>query len=365
MDNYEFAKRIYELRSEKGISQKELGDMLSVSNKAVSKWENGESMPKTTTLIKLAEIFDLDINELMGAPAKNEDAVTDELKINEAELTQLKAENAALRSRIVKTDKKKKFNTIIAILLCALAVCGAGFFAFFADSAPQADNKSVADAGKDGTKIVFSGKTFIPATKMDKELYGNYGFDDTKYANYFDKSGKQTKVLVKCSSYSRFVGLSVGKKTYLYSQKDSRTDITIANISDLHLEYGKSVAHAKGADYRPDYERGIRLFNITDRYYSDYDSESMKLITAFCDFYSSKKPVDEKDRITEFYLGNDAIKVSVKFKDAGKNRVFEEELELGEFFFDKEMNMYFYDYTTAKSYKVGEELKKLVYIENQ
>lgn len=43
MDNYEFAQRIVELRRQKGLSQKQLGEMLGVSNKAVSKWENGVS----------------------------------------------------------------------------------------------------------------------------------------------------------------------------------------------------------------------------------------------------------------------------------------------------------------------------------
>lgn len=43
MDNYEFSRRIVELRRQKGLSQKQLGEMLGVSNKAVSKWENGVS----------------------------------------------------------------------------------------------------------------------------------------------------------------------------------------------------------------------------------------------------------------------------------------------------------------------------------
>ena len=57
MDKNEFSERLLKLRREKGLSQKELGDLLGVSNKAISKWENGESMPKTETMLKLAELL--------------------------------------------------------------------------------------------------------------------------------------------------------------------------------------------------------------------------------------------------------------------------------------------------------------------
>ena len=78
MDNFEFANRIVELRKQKGLSQKELGDMLGVSNKAVSKWENGESMPKLSTMLKLAEIKGIDGNELIGLqPGQNESPAVD------------------------------------------------------------------------------------------------------------------------------------------------------------------------------------------------------------------------------------------------------------------------------------------------
>ncbi|MFQ8958404.1 MAG: helix-turn-helix domain-containing protein [Eubacterium sp.] len=40
-------------RKQKNLSQKELGDLLNISNKAVSKWENGETTPRSETLIKL------------------------------------------------------------------------------------------------------------------------------------------------------------------------------------------------------------------------------------------------------------------------------------------------------------------------
>ncbi|MBO5334113.1 MAG: helix-turn-helix domain-containing protein [Clostridia bacterium] len=66
MANYELSNRIYELRTQRGLSQKELGALLGVSNKAVSKWETGTAIPKTETLIKLADIFEISTEELLN-----------------------------------------------------------------------------------------------------------------------------------------------------------------------------------------------------------------------------------------------------------------------------------------------------------
>lgn len=72
MANYELSNRIYELRTQKGLSQKELGAILGVSNKAVSKWETGTAIPKTETLIKLAEVFEISTEELLNSVCKDE-----------------------------------------------------------------------------------------------------------------------------------------------------------------------------------------------------------------------------------------------------------------------------------------------------
>lgn len=66
MANFELSNRIYELRKQKNLSQKELGAILGVSNKAVSKWETGTAIPKTETLIKLAEVFEISPEELLN-----------------------------------------------------------------------------------------------------------------------------------------------------------------------------------------------------------------------------------------------------------------------------------------------------------
>lgn len=59
------SENLYNLRKEKGLSQKELAALVGVSNKAVSKWETGAAIPKTETILKLAQIFNISTEELL------------------------------------------------------------------------------------------------------------------------------------------------------------------------------------------------------------------------------------------------------------------------------------------------------------
>lgn len=101
MANYELSNRIYELRTQKGLSQKELGAILGVSNKAVSKWETGTALPKTETLIKLAEVFEISTEELlnMALPLQNAQPTNESIIITPANarmgktLSEFRAEN--------------------------------------------------------------------------------------------------------------------------------------------------------------------------------------------------------------------------------------------------------------------------------
>ena len=66
MNDYNFGNLLYELRTEKGLSQSELGEMFGVSNKAVSKWEMGVSKPRPAMLIDLASFFQISAEELLS-----------------------------------------------------------------------------------------------------------------------------------------------------------------------------------------------------------------------------------------------------------------------------------------------------------
>lgn len=59
---------ILELRTKKGLSQDELAERVMVTRQAVSRWENGDTIPNTETLKLLSKEFNVTINTLLGAP---------------------------------------------------------------------------------------------------------------------------------------------------------------------------------------------------------------------------------------------------------------------------------------------------------
>ncbi len=67
MDN-ELGARIHTLRKERGLSQEALAQALEVSRQAVTKWEDGSSLPSTANLFALSGFFGVPLAELTGTP---------------------------------------------------------------------------------------------------------------------------------------------------------------------------------------------------------------------------------------------------------------------------------------------------------
>lgn len=55
-------------RKRNGLTQAGLAEKLNYSDKAVSKWERGESMPDVLTLVQLADLFEITVNDLLADP---------------------------------------------------------------------------------------------------------------------------------------------------------------------------------------------------------------------------------------------------------------------------------------------------------
>ena len=65
MNDYEFGNFIMNMRIGHGFSQFQLGKLMGVSDKAVSKWETGKSKPRLNTCRRLAEVFGISLEDLL------------------------------------------------------------------------------------------------------------------------------------------------------------------------------------------------------------------------------------------------------------------------------------------------------------
>ena len=65
MKDYRFGEKIYKLRKQRGFSQNQLGELLGLSGKTVSKWENGGAKPQLDTMKRLSKIFGVSVDELL------------------------------------------------------------------------------------------------------------------------------------------------------------------------------------------------------------------------------------------------------------------------------------------------------------
>lgn len=65
---FQLGANIAAYRKRNGMTQAGLAEKLNYSDKAISKWERGESMPDVLTLVQLAELFEVNVNELLVDP---------------------------------------------------------------------------------------------------------------------------------------------------------------------------------------------------------------------------------------------------------------------------------------------------------
>ena len=82
INNEKFGKFLSEMRKEKSMTQKELADKLFVSDKTVSKWERGNSMPNLTLLMPIADVLGITVTELLKGEkiSENNSLNTDEVE---------------------------------------------------------------------------------------------------------------------------------------------------------------------------------------------------------------------------------------------------------------------------------------------
>ena len=72
MDQKKIGNLLKKLRSEKGLTQEQLAEILNVSNRTVSRWETGSNMPDISLLVEIADFYDISIPEIINGERKSE-----------------------------------------------------------------------------------------------------------------------------------------------------------------------------------------------------------------------------------------------------------------------------------------------------
>ena len=65
MDLVKIGKFIAELRKEQKLTQEQFGEKIGVTNKTVSRWENGNYLPQADILLTISQLFDVSVNEIL------------------------------------------------------------------------------------------------------------------------------------------------------------------------------------------------------------------------------------------------------------------------------------------------------------
>lgn len=111
MGQKQIGEFIQQLRKEKGLTQKELADQINVSDKTISKWENGNSTPDTTLLSGLCEVLGISVNELLSCE-----------KLPPEEYSKKAEEN--IMTLLQEKEKDKKRSTVGYIIGGCLIITG-------------------------------------------------------------------------------------------------------------------------------------------------------------------------------------------------------------------------------------------------
>ena len=118
MNQEKIGRFIAELRKEKNMTQQELADKLNITDRAISHWENGRSMPDAGVILELCKILNINVNELLSAKKIKEENYNERA---EESLLEMRREIEIQNKRILTLNKIIINLAIIIFVVIGLA----------------------------------------------------------------------------------------------------------------------------------------------------------------------------------------------------------------------------------------------------
>lgn len=189
-----FSENLKQLRKEKGLSQEALAQQLHVVRQTISKWEKGLSVPDADMLIRIAELFEVSVSDLLGEKIQRE-----------PEMSQVAAQLALLNEQLANRTRRHRriFRGVliglatVVVLTLALNFAGMVTYRSVPESLTTVDLVCTLDGEAYGYTITYDQNYQVVEAGGDAWLFDHIGMDEYSDANrqialiedYFDLRG--------------------------------------------------------------------------------------------------------------------------------------------------------------------------------
>lgn len=202
MDQIKIGRFIATCRKEQNLTQLQLAEKLSITDRAVSKWENGKTMPDSAIMLELCDVLNITVNDLLNGEKLSVEAYNKKTEEKLVEMIQEKEQSDRLlqstRFWIMLMDIL--FTAVIMLMLWEVEISPVGLLALYIVNLvlliPMAilDVKIFRTAGYIQCK--HCGHTYVPTKKQTRNAV--YGFSGAYMrCPVCNKRGWQKKVFRK------------------------------------------------------------------------------------------------------------------------------------------------------------------------
>ena len=131
MDQVKIGNFIAQCRKEKNMTQKQLAEVLGISDKAISKWETGRGLPEAGCMAPLSEALGISVNELLTGERIPAEEYQERAEETMVALAEMKTEVKNLRKMVGSMDKGVKtgigFGSVLAMVISYHAYASIGW----------------------------------------------------------------------------------------------------------------------------------------------------------------------------------------------------------------------------------------------
>ena len=319
MRDYKLGDKLYELRKNKNLTQEDLALLLDVSDKAVSKWENGTSKPTIINLKKISEIFDISLDELITL---EEDKPKQ--KITKIVLTGGPCAGKTTAMNWIENFFQKQGYKIVFVPETATELITSGITPW--ETKTTSDFESVLfDIQLAKEKFYEEGIKKLPNEKVlmvcDRGILDNKAYMTKRDFDYLLKSKKLSEVKLRDSYDAVFhlVTAAKGAKKYYNLDNAARTETIeeATKLDDKLIESWTGHPHFRIIDNSCDFETKMkRLLKEISNVLGEpepYEIERKFLIEMPDLEYLESLPTCEKVQIVQTYLkSNDNEEIRIR-----------------------------------------------------